>query len=148
MEVDRLRMQLEGWEDDETTRLTARDLALSAIEESLDEGRDVLVPQYLGRPDFVEALGGVARAMGARFVEVVLWDDDAAVIDRFTGRRAALLAAGSRHPELEVDDVGAAIAEASTRLRQLVVERPGTVELWAGDGPDALVEQLVELVRR
>ena len=42
VEVDTLRMTLPNWEEDEATRLAARDLAAAAVVEHLCAGRDVV----------------------------------------------------------------------------------------------------------
>ena len=94
VDVDRLRTLLDGWQHDESTKLTARDLALTAVDESLGDGLDVIVPQYVGRLPFVEALAAVAQGHGAAFVEAVLWDEEARIVQRFSERRAELEAAG------------------------------------------------------
>jgi predicted kinase len=146
VEVDRLRMQLDGWEHDESTRLMARDLALTAIEESLGEGRDVLVPQYLGRPDFVDQLAATAVAAGARFVHIHLHTDVEVVERRFLQRRRDLEAAGTRHPEAEIVDVGAALADALARLQSLAEARPPVVWLDADD--EHVLDALAALIEQ
>ena len=142
VDVDRLRTLLDGWQHDESTKLTARDLALTAVDESLGDGLDVIVPQYVGRLPFVEALAAVAQGHGAVFVEAVLWDDEAAVVDRFAARRAELEAAGTAHPQEEVTDIATAVTVAFALLRQLVAARPGTVELSLVDGDDVVLDEL------
>jgi predicted kinase len=147
VDVDRLRTLLDGWQHDESTKLTARDLALTAVDESLGDGLDVIVPQYLARLPFLDALAAVARGHGAAFVEALLWDDDARVIERFSARRAALSAAGTAHPQDEVEDISAAITEAVGLLHTLVAARPGTFELSLADGGDAALESLEQACR-
>jgi predicted kinase len=144
VEIDRLRAQLPDWEDDDATKLMARDLALSAIAESLAEGRAVLVPQYLGRTEFVDQLVATAAAAGAPFVHVHLHADAAVVQARFGQRRQELAAADVRHPEAEVIDVGAAIDEAFERLDALAEARPPVVHLDVGD--DQVLDRLAELI--
>ena len=72
VEVDDLRIELGGWSTDGSTRQTARDLAVELIEDHLRHGRDVVVPQYLGRPTFRDRLRDLAAVTGVAFVEVVL----------------------------------------------------------------------------
>ncbi len=147
VDVDRLRTLLDGWQHDESTKVTARDLALTAVDESLGDGRDVIVPQYLGRLPFLEALIEVARGQGAAFVEAVLWDDEARIVERFSKRRAALEAAGTAHPQDEVTDIAAAVTEATGLLHALVTSRPGTLELFLVHDEDAVLESLEQACR-
>lgn len=92
-------------------------------------------------------LAAVARSTGARFVEVVVTDDPATIVERFARRRAELAAAGTRHPEGEISDIAAAVADACSRLDALTAARPGTVTLSLAHGPDAVLEQLTALIR-
>lgn len=52
----------------------------------LHAGHDVLVPQYLGRLEFMEMLREVAVEVGATFVEVALLSDRDDVVRRFERR--------------------------------------------------------------
>jgi hypothetical protein len=123
-----LRMTLPDWEDDGTTRLVARDLAGAAVIESLGAGRDVVLPQYLGRLGFVVVLEDLARDHGATFVEVILAMDPATAIDRFRARRRAMAERGERHPELDIADadVEPFIVDAVERLTRMPTARPGS----------------------
>jgi hypothetical protein len=55
----------------------------------LGAGHDVVVPQFLGRSDFIERLETLAADVGARFVEIALIVDRAAAITAFEERRGA-----------------------------------------------------------
>lgn len=70
----------------------------------------MIVPQFLGRLEFIERLEEVALAVGGSFVEVLLAIDRESAERRFRERRAAL--AGVSHPQGDVAeaDVEAAIA--------------------------------------
>jgi hypothetical protein len=72
VEIDTLRIALPNWEQNETTRLAARELAAIAVMEHLGAGRDVVMAQYLGRLGYIVLLEAMAREHGATFVEVVL----------------------------------------------------------------------------
>jgi len=128
VEVDELRMTLPGWEDDETTRLAARDLAGAAIVEHLGAGRDVVMPQYFGRLGYIVVMDELAGQHGAVFVEVVLAVPAATAIDRFWARRRAMVERGQRHPErdLAADEVEPIIREAVERLARLPERRPAS----------------------
>ena len=64
----------------------------------LRTGHDVVVPQSLGHPSLIDVLEKAAQAEVATFVEVMLHDTLAAVLERFRSRRAELSATGIRHP--------------------------------------------------
>ena len=90
LDIDVVRGMLGGWLDDPSTAgLTARSLALVMAQAHLAAGFDVIVPQFLGRTDFIEQLAGVADRSAATFVETALWLDRSAAIAAFAGRRAA-----------------------------------------------------------
>lgn len=140
VEVDELRTSIVGWAHDESSRVEARRLALEAIAGHLAAGRDVVVPQYLGRWGFIDDLAAVASLAGAEFVEVVLLAEAAVVADRFRRRRAA---AGPDHPQADVADteVGEVVEDALARLRVGVRQRGSTVVAADGDR-DATVHRL------
>jgi predicted kinase len=144
VEVDELRMSLGGWEDSEESKAVARSLALALARSHLAAGHDVVVPQYLGRFAFIEALEALAGESGATFRHAVLWDDGPVVVGRFSARRTDLLAADAAHPEGEVGDalVVQAIADAFERLRAVVSARPAIVEISMSDGVDAALDAL------
>lgn len=119
-------MTLPNWEQDEATRLVARDLAGAAVVEHLGAGRDVVMAQYFGRLGYIVLLQDVAREHGARFVEVILATDAALAIDRFRARRRAMTERGEHHPERDIADadVEAFIRDAVDRLARLPTARP------------------------
>jgi predicted kinase len=126
VEVDTLRMTLPNWEEDEATRLVARDLAGAAIVEHLGAGRDVVMAQYFGRLGYIALLDDLAREYDATFVEVILTMDGASAIDRFRARRRAMIERGERHPERDIADVDVEvfIQDAVERLTRLPTARP------------------------
>ena len=83
----------------------------------LRAGHDVVVPQYLGRPEFIVALEDVAKRLNIEFIEVLVQDDEESVLARFTTPRHV---GESRvaHPEADLDDaaVPSAIADTFERL--------------------------------
>jgi predicted kinase len=126
VEVDALRMTLANWEQDETTRLVARELAGAAIVEHLCTGHDVVMAQYFDRLGYIVLLDDLAREHGATFVEVILTTDATLAIDRFRARRRAMTERGERHPERDIADadVEAFILDAVDRLARLPTARP------------------------
>lgn len=137
VEIDELRMAMGGWAQHEESRLQARTLALALVRAHLGAGHDVVVPQYLGRPGFIDQLALVADESEAGFAHVVLRDSLDAVVERFRSRRARLGAGGFEHPQADVgdDEIEAAVADAQRRLDDLISRRPHThvVDLAAGD---------------
>ncbi len=139
VEVDTLRMTLPNWEQDEATRLIARDLAGAAVVEHLGAGRDVILAQYFGRLGYILLLEDVAREHGATFVEVILATEVGLALDRFGARRRAMAERGENHPERDIADadVEAFIVDAVNRLKRLPKARPKSqiipVELEASE---------------
>lgn len=125
VEVDALRMTLPNWEEDEETRLVARDLAGAAIARHLGAGRDVVMAQYFGRLGYIVLLDELAAEHGATFVEVILAMDAITATDRFLARRRAMTERGERHPERDIADVDveAFIVDAVERLSRLPTAR-------------------------
>jgi predicted kinase len=119
VDIDSIRTRLGQWAVVDESKLVARDLALALIRAHLHEGRDVVVAQYLGRPEFREQLAHVARELGAPFVEVVLTDDADRITARFRKRRAEHAAAGVAHPEADLTD--AAVANGVQQANDLLL---------------------------
>ena len=128
VEFDTLRMTLPNWEQDDTTRLAAGDLAGAAVVEHLGAGRDVVIAQYFGRLGYIVLLEAVALEHGATFVEMVLATDAALAIDRFRARRRAMTERGEMHPDRDIADadVEAFIVDAVDRLHRLPTARPAS----------------------
>lgn len=144
IEIDGLRVAMGGWREHEESKLQARALALARTH--LGAGHDVVVPQYLGRPEFIDELQAAASEVGAEFKHVVLADVRQAVARRFRIRRAELLTDGGAHPQADLadDEIDAAIAEAERRLADMAADRRDTsvVHLSAGDGYDGMLAAL------
>jgi hypothetical protein len=115
----------------------------------LSGGYDVLVPQYLGRLDFVLELEALAGEAGAQFVEIALVSDSEDAVARFA-RRAA-------RPENEEHRAAAALEERSggatglvdmyARLLEVIAARPATRLVQTVDGEiEATYQRLLEQV--
>jgi predicted kinase len=128
VDIDGLRTQLGQWERREESRGIARTLALALAEAQLSSGHDVVVPQYVGRFEFVEQLSDVAHRCGADFLEVMLVTDADVAAARFRGRRAEHEGAGTAHPEADVADrdIDQLVHEALERLADICDRRPAT----------------------
>ena len=139
LDIDTVRRMLGGWErDPERAGLLARALALEMARAHLAAGHDVLVPQYLGRPLFLEQAEQLAARVGARFVELVLLDEREPALRRFVERTAAagdpahveagrLLARRGGHAEL---------AAMYDRLLALLPGRPHAQVIPCRDGAE------------
>lgn len=90
LDIDVVRGLLGAWLDNPTNAgRAARTLALSMARTHLSAGHDVVVPQFLGRTEFIGELESVAAQTGARFVEIGLVVDRPTAIDAFNQRRDA-----------------------------------------------------------
>lgn len=80
LDIDSIRRLIGGWDSHgpESGRL-ARRMGLRMMEEHLGGGHDVVVPQYVARPEFVGEMRRVAEEARAAFYELLLTDsrDDA-----------------------------------------------------------------------
>jgi predicted kinase len=132
VEVDELRTRLGGWARDDESRVLARELAVDLITDHLARGCDVVVPQYLGRPEFRDRLRALASERGVAFVEVCLVAPAEVAADRFRLRRAEL--AEASHPEADVADehvehaVAVAVAQLSAASGWVEVDASGDAE--------------------
>ncbi|MCP4959040.1 MAG: hypothetical protein GY925_07180 [Actinomycetia bacterium] len=93
------------------------------IDSHLGSGHDVVVPQFLGRVEFIERLERAALAAGVAFVEVMLVGESASAVARFGARREFL--AGRSHPEGDVaeSEVESMIAAAAGALADVYGQR-------------------------
>ena len=127
IEIDGLRAAMGGWAQHEESKLQARVLALELARVHLATGHDVAIPQYLGRPGFIDQLEAVAAEVDATFDHVVLSHDHDEVAQRFRSRRTQLDDGDVQHPQADVggDEIDAEVADAQLRLANLVSSRPG-----------------------
>jgi predicted kinase len=88
LDIDSLHPLVGGWQNaDIHTHELLRPVALAMASTHLGRGRDVILPQYLARPDEIDAFEKVAHEQGAEFLEVILLCDKAESIARFDHRR-------------------------------------------------------------
>lgn len=125
LDIDVVRAMLGCWLDHPVEAgLIARRLALEMARVQLSAGRDVLVPQFLGRLDFVLELEQLGAQVGARFVELAMLSSPQDAVDRFVRR--------SRRPTTSVQ-----------RDAQVLLEQSGGI-----DELPAMYEQLLEVIAR
>ncbi len=139
LDIDVLHPLIGGWCDPEQdTHALARPLGKAMASAYLATGRDVVLPQYLGRLDEVEAFERIAHEQGAGFREVVLLDERDAAIARFDARRDDT--AWNQHNRRVVADLGgdAFLAQMYERLLAIMAARPAA--LVVRSVPDAVEE--------
>lgn len=87
LDIDRLRGLIGGWRDRfaETGEIV-RPIALGMAGTHLRAGRDVVLPQFLGRLSEIERFEAVAGENGAEFCEIVLMDSRERSVERFARR--------------------------------------------------------------
>jgi predicted kinase len=152
IDIDSIRTHLGQWATVETSKLVARDLALALARAHLRNGHDVLVPQYLGRPEYREQLELLAGENDVAFFEVLLTDDTHRITQRFRKRRAEYASAGTDHPEGDLGDDAIAneVSAASDGLLRDAIAR-GVPVISAAGGADesylALCERLASAHR-
>jgi predicted kinase len=87
LDVDTLRGHLGQWrENPGSAGLTARKLALAMARTHLTAGHDVVVPQFIERPGFIDDVRAVAQDTDADFVLVALVSSPEEAASRFTAR--------------------------------------------------------------
>jgi predicted kinase len=149
LDIDSIRRLLGRWQDDVTgAGLLARALTLVMAREHLRAGYDVVLPQYLGRTEFLVQAEQAAADVGAEFVEFVLTDTRDEVVRRFNARTAAAtepahVEAGELIAGLGGDQVLYAVCD---RLLLVIAARPRAQVLACPEG--ALDEVYAEIVGR
>jgi predicted kinase len=87
LDVDTLRGQLGQWrENPRSAGLTARRIALEMARTHLTAGLDVVIPQFIERPGFIDDVHGVALDVRAEFVLVALVSSPEEAATRFQDR--------------------------------------------------------------
>jgi predicted kinase len=137
LDIDVIRSMLGGSLEEPTlSGLAARDLARAMAQTHLEAGHDVLVCQFLGRPDFVETLDQLAADAQVPFVEVALVTSIQEATDRFRRRSGD----ESRQEHLDaavlLDRAGGpdVLVEMCARMEDVVSARPNTRRVVVIDG--------------
>lgn len=150
LELDVIRRLLGGWRDGPTRAgLLARAMSVGMARDHLCSGYDVVVPQFLGRPQFLEQLEEVAYAGDGRFFEFVLSDNRDELLRRFRARTVA--AAEPAHVDaawlIQQSGGDATFMTMYDRLLQLISTRPNTRVLQNPQGAqDATYADLIETI--
>ena len=151
LDIDALHRLIGGWQHEQTdTWPLVWSLARAMAATHLDDGRDVVVPQYHGRLDEIAALEDLARKHGADFREIVLLDEQEAAIERFNRRAKDSDDPWIRHHHRLIElSGGAAVLETMyTNLIEVVRQRPGTAVVPSTEGAvEETYQHLVDALR-
>lgn len=148
--IDSIRRLLGRWQDDPTrAALLARTLSLTMAREHLGRSYDVVLPQYLGRAEFLDQTAEVAAQAGAEFHEFILTDNRDEVVRRFNARTAA--AADPAHVEAGrlIAGLGgdASLFAMCDRLLLIASARPNARLVSCRDGAeDEAYEQIMKWI--
>lgn len=144
LDIDTLKHALGGWDRDlHASGLQARRLAVALIRQHLTDGHDVVLGQYLARTPFLEELERLAADCGARFVEVALILDEAALAQRLRARRESPDRPEQAHNDRFVgpDDAGQLV----TSIEEVLRHRPQAHRVEAHGERHRVVEDLQSL---
>lgn len=128
LDIDVVRGLLGAWAEHAThAGQLARQLALAMAHVALEHSHDVVVPQFLGRLEFVDELESLARHHAAPFVEVVLAEDLDTTLSRLAQRAANPATPAQRDAHRGLDRAGGAqraLPEMRDRLQHVLDRRP------------------------
>jgi predicted kinase len=100
LDIDRIRDLIGGWRQQPAAAgPLARTAALAMARVHLLAGHDVIVPQLLARPRFLEEAEGLAGSLGVAFHEIVLMDSRENAMRRLVERD------GSAPSSAEINDL-------------------------------------------
>lgn len=146
LDLDSVRRMLGRWDDHPLEAgLLARAMSVEMARVHLRSGHDVVIPQYLGRPQFLTDLEAVARDCGVEFHEFVLMDGRDESVQRFLDRTHG--ATDDAHVEAGrlVERLGGRVALEAMYDRLLLVlsHRPAARVIQSRDGAvDAVYSEL------
>jgi len=148
LDIDWLRGMLGCWRDDQhQAGLMARAMALAVARIHLAGGRDVIVPQFLGRLDFLEQLDQLARESGAELREIVLLDFKEKALRRFAARWTSGEPTARAAREITVDPGPAELGRMYDRLIDTIADRPAARTIWVVEGQiEQTYQELLEAV--
>jgi predicted kinase len=137
LDIDLLRALIGGWRDRfAETGAIVRPLAVGMAGAHLAGGRDVIMPQFLGRLTEVERFEAVAHGNGAAFCEIALMDSKRQSVARFYSRGGEG-GPGWHQYARQVVEVGggpALLARHYDQLADVLAARPGAVVLRSAEG--------------
>lgn len=150
LDLDSVRRMLGRWDEQPIEAgLLARAMTLEMARVHLCAGHDVIVPQYLGRPQFIAQAEQVARDTGARFLEFVLMDERDSSVQRFQRRTATASTTAHLEAGALIDQFGGqpALEAMYDRLLLLLSHRPHARVIQSREGEaDSAYAELRRLV--
>jgi predicted kinase len=129
LDIDQVRAMLGCWLDTPSEAgILARSMAIEMAGVHLRAGHDVVVPQFLGRTEFVLSLADLCERVGATFVEVALVSSPEDARDRFTRRTTDSPSAEHREAALLLERRGGVdeLRNMYDRLLEVIAARPST----------------------
>ena len=141
------------WLDQPTEAgLIARKMAIEMARVHLTSGRDVLVPQLLGKLPFVHDLERLCVEAGARFIEVALLSSSDEAVDRFVRRSQRAELSTHRDAKALLDqseDAISALHDYYVGVLEVISNRPSTHTIRTIDGlVDEAYGELLACVNR
>lgn len=139
LDVDQVRAMLGGWLGHPAqSGVLARELATAMARAQLLAGRDVLVPQFLGRLEFVETLQQLAVDVTAEFIELALVSGRDEALRRFERRSSTSPDRAHRDAaELQRRTGGREeLAAMYDRMSAVITARPATRVITSVDGDE------------
>lgn len=130
LDIDQLRQLVGGWRDSfAETGALVRPLAMSMAATHLRAGRDVVLPQYLGRLDEIARFESVAHEAQSQFPEFVLMDTRTRSVQRFEQRSESSAHPWHRHVSDVVESGGGSelLGQMHDRLSAVIAARPEAV---------------------
>ena len=125
LDIDVLRRLLGRWDEHpQASGLLARKMAVEMARVHLISGYDVVMPQFLGRVEFIEQLEAVAEEANACFYEVALMDTKPNALARFDARREDAGLAVHHRDAQRMSGGAAGLSEMYDRLQAVLAHRP------------------------
>jgi predicted kinase len=146
LDLDSVRRLIGRWDEHPIEAgLLARAMSVEMARVHLRSGHDVVIPQYLGRPQFLVDLETVARECAAGFDEFVLMDGRDESVRRFLHRTADATTEAHVEAGRLVERLGGQVALEAMYDRLLLVlsHRPDARVIQSRDGDiDAVYAEL------
>ena len=145
LEQDVVRGLLGGWRTRETESGTlARHLCFGMARIHLVSGNDVIVPQFVADPTYLDRLAGLADEVGAQHTELVLLDDLESAERRFHARLDDPARADHQRVAAEVIEESGGYAHQFDRLTRCLGHRR-VIEIRSEQGdPEATYRALLD----
>jgi len=135
LDIDRVRALLGRWQDHPgQAGLLARSIALAAARAHLTSGHDVVIPQLVGRLEFIEQLETAACESCAEFREVFLLADKEDLLLRYRNRGLAESAAARADPAVSTELTDAKLTEIYDSQLSVIAARPNAAVIRTHTG--------------